>query len=289
MVKNGAKLLKKDLSSTELQLLDFSLLELLILQNLLQMQTQTTRYKLMHQIRQMIGEKNISTAKFYRILAKLESKKLVSSIEGNPPLYFITADGVQALGTSKVMLGQIGSEAMSFFADKLDDIMKFSRYHSGKVLFVDFSKLYDLVMIRTIKQLFDEFFIVSSDYTYKWIAESIKEIQQSRYVNATLKEPDNSYDLIILFYPGLNNDAGLLHELYRCLKSSAHIIIIDSINPIDQYDHFAIDILLKMWPFNYNTKKSISQIETELLECFHHDFIDKLTLKGLELRLYQKD
>lgn len=281
--------MKNDLTSNELQFLDFSLVDLLILQNLLQIQTQTTRYKLLHQIRDVIGKSNMSTAKFYRILAKLESKNLVNCIKGNPLLYFITADGVQALSTSKAILGQIGPEAMVFFSDKFSDIIKFSRYQSGKILFVDFTKIYDLVMLRTIKDYFDEFFIISDDYSYKWISESIEDIQQSRFENSILKEPDNSYDLIILFYPGLNDDDSILKELYRSLKSEKYLLMIDSISPKENLDHFVIDILLRFWPINYDTKKSIPQAEAELSKVFSNNFIDKVSIKGLELRLYQKN
>lgn len=239
--------MKDDFSNFEIQLLNRSLLELVILQYLFQIKQQITRYKLLQHIQSSVGKESISTAKFYRILEKLASNGLVGYEKGSTDMYYITAKEVNALGASKTILGQVGAQVTSFFADYMQQIIAFSRYKSGKVLFVDFPEIYDLMVLTVTEQNTTQLSILSSYDTFKWLAGSLRNVQQSKYEQEVIKEPDNTFDLIILFYPGLNSDDSILPELLRILKSGKHVLVFDSINPSNIYHHFAVDILIKQY------------------------------------------
>ena len=282
--------MKDEFSNIEIKLLNKSLLELVILQYLFQIKQQITRYKLLQQIQKSIGKDSISTAKFYRILEKLESNGLVDYETGETNMYYITSKGVNALGTSKTILGQIGVQVTSFFAEYMKQIITFSRYKSGRVLFVDFPEIYDLMVLTLTEQNTNEMSILCDDDTFKWLSGSLKKTQQSKYENNILKEPDNSFDLAILFYPGLYSDNFIFQELFRTLRSNTYLLVIDSVNPKEIFHHFAVDILIKQyWPIDYEKKRSMKQIEDELNQIFSQKPIDALSLNGLELRLYQKE
>ena len=121
-------------------------------------------------------------------------------------LYYITSKGVNALGTSKTSIGQVGVQVTNFFSESRKTIISFSKYTSGKVLFVDFPKLYDLIVLSLTKQYSNYLSILCEDNTFKWLNGSLEQINRSKYENNVAKEPDNTFDLIILFYPGLNSN-----------------------------------------------------------------------------------
>lgn len=119
--------------------------------HLFQIKQQITRYHPLQQIQQVIGKESISIAKFYRILANLDVQELVGFEKGNSDLYNLTAKGVNALETSKTIIGQVGVQVTNFFSESMKNIIAFSKYSSGKVLFVDFPKLYDLIVLSITK------------------------------------------------------------------------------------------------------------------------------------------
>ena len=233
--------------------------------------------------------KFLSTAKFYRILSKLEKNQLVTFTSDETPLYYITPLGIQALESSKRVLGQVGMNVTTFFTNHIYEIVKFSRYKTGKILYVDFPEIYDIVLMDVVKHHCDELYVLCEDSTFTWLSNSLTGIKQTKYEKNIIKKADNYFDLIILFYPGIPNYNNIYSELCRSLKSNKNLLVLDSKNPIQESDHFVVEILVnQFWPFDYNKKKDLPTIENEIICVFKTKPIDSITINGLELRLFEK-
>lgn len=280
--------LKKSPSKFTNKLLDFTLLELLILQQLYQIKQQITRYKLMQLIQTSIGE-SISASKFYRILTKLEKNKMVEYIPNEKSLYYITPRGLEALNSSKKVFGQFGTLITEFFSKSIDKIIEFSRFQPGRVLYIDFPKIFDLVILKLILENCEELNILSEDSTFKWLSSTLGSVKRTIFEDEMLKEPDNSFSLIILFYPSLYTNYSIFKEIFRCLKTDSHMLVIDSTDPLEMNNHFVSEILInQFWPIDYSQKKKILEMEKELNVLFKSKPLDRMNIKGLELYLYKK-
>lgn len=281
--------MKESYSDLELELLNYSFIELLIVQTLYQLKQRLSRHKLLLHIQHTVGENALSTARFYRILAKLEKKDLVNQVNDESHNYFVTSKGIEVINKSKSILDQVGLQVTSFFENDIEKIKQFSRYKSGKVLFVDFAKLFDLELLSLLSQHFENLSILCDDEIYSWMSATLTTIKQTKYEESIIKEPDNSFNLVILFYPGLENDLAIFNELYRVLNQSKSLLVLDSINPLEKYDHFAVDVIAnKFWRIPFSSSESLAMVENQLKKCFNNKIASSLNIKGLELRLFIK-
>ena len=281
--------MKESYSDFELEILNFSLIELLILQTLYQLKRQITRHKLLLLVQHLLGKSTLSTARFYRILTKLEENEFVNHKKIDQSQYFITSKGIHALDKSKTVLDQVGLQVTSFFENDIERIVNFSQYASGKVLFVDFPELFDFELLNIIYERFNELSVLCEDEIYSWISTSFEGIKQTKIDDDTIKEPDNSFDLIVLFYPGTNTNSIIYKELYRILDKNKSLLLLDSISPLETYEHFAVDIMAKkFWRVPFSTKENLELVEKYLITCFNAKPDDSKSIKGLELRLFIK-
>ena len=281
--------MKESYSDFELEILNFSLIELLILQTLYQLKRQITRHKLLLLVQHSLGKSTLSTARFYRILTKLEENEFVNHKKIDQSQYFITSKGIHALDKSKTVLDQVGLQVTSFFENDIERIVNFSQYASGKVLFVDFPELFDFELLNIIYERFNELSVLCEDEIYSWISTSFEGIKQTKIDDDTIKEPDNSFDLIVLFYPGTNTNSIIYKELYRILDKNKSLLLLDSISPLETYEHFAVDIMAKkFWRVPFSTKENLELVEKYLITCFNAKPDDSKSIKGLELRLFIK-
>ena len=187
------------------------------------------------------------------------------------------------------MLMETGKQVTSFFSEDITSMVDFSKYKGGKVLFIDFPKLFDLTVLSLTNENADELFTIVNEKTFSWLSGIINGLKQTRFESNVIKEPDNFFDLIILFYPGYNDNFALYDELYRVLKGGKTLLMMESNNPLEKIDHFAVEILLNdYWPIDYKIKQDIAYIENSLKKAFQNEEFESLSIKGLELRVFSK-
>jgi DNA-binding PadR family transcriptional regulator len=273
-------------------LLRLSVLHLMVLQRLTIIKNPIVRFQLMQDITNVVGSKKISTARFYRILEKLESLNLVSYRDtGNGQLeYFIVEKGINTLQNSQKMISQTSTTVFAYLDNQIEKIIQFTGKGLDRILFVEFSTLLDFNMLNELKEHTKKLhLLITSQEKIQWFEVNTSDLYSTMYSEGIIREPDSFFDLVVVVNSSVVDDKSIYSEFYRVLKSGGKLALIDIENPKEHYDHFVIDALLNSFhPFFDSSLNGFQSVYEEVEQQYEWKEIDKLELSGLHINRLEK-
>ena len=273
-------------------LLRLSVLHLIVLQRLTIIKDPIVRFQLMQDVTNIVGSIRISTARFYRILEKLESLNLVSYKDaGNGQLeYFIVEKGITALQTSQHMVSQVITTVYSYLDNQIEKILQFTGKGLDRILFVEFSMLLDFNILNDLKTHTEKLhLLITSLEKQQWFEVNTSDLNSTIYSEGIIREPDSFFDLVVVVNSSVVDDKSIYSEFYRVIKSGGKLVLIDIENPKEHYDHFIIEALLNSFqPYFDSSLNDFQTVCAEIEQQYEWKVTDKLELSGLHINRLEK-
>jgi DNA-binding PadR family transcriptional regulator len=229
------------------EILKLSITHLLVLQRLAVIKRPIVRYKLMQEIREIVGKDNLSTAKFYRILEKLFEIGLVDfrQVEDKQDEYYISEEGMKTITWSRGAITQFIGLAFNFLEEQIEEIKKFAGGPKNEVLIVDFIDVVDIQLINEVREYSKSIYLLTSEDKFPWFKENIEGLNQTRFTNGVIREPDEFFELIVVTNGSNSEDPSIYKEMYRVIKPGGMLLLIEIENPLGTSDHFFVDLILE--------------------------------------------
>ncbi|MHA1912161.1 MAG: hypothetical protein ACTSYA_10740 [Candidatus Kariarchaeaceae archaeon] len=229
------------------EILKLSITHLLVLQRLAVIKRPIVRYKLMQEIREIVGKDNLSTAKFYRILEKLFEIGLVDfrQVEEKQDEYYISEDGMKTITWSRGAITQFIGLAFNFLEEQIEKIKLFTGGPKKEVLIADFIDIIDTQLIKEIRDYSESVYLLTSEDKFQWFKENIEELHQTRFTNGIIREPDEFFELIVVTNGSNSKYHEIYEEMYRVIKPGGMLLLIEIENPLGTSDHFFVDLILE--------------------------------------------
>lgn len=262
-------------------LIDFSLIDIFVLQRMAFLKEPTIRYQIMQDILNYFPE--ISTSKIYRILDKFEKNDLVIVHNGDTPKFELSNKGFSFIKNAKAMLNRFGFDVFTYFEKEFPRFIKFIETNIERMLLLDSKKIIDIRFMKFLAQEPLNLHVVYPEKNYQYFKRNFDNIKRTIIVDNIIKEPDNFFDRVLLYVPNVLT-TNLIDELYRIIKPKGKLVI-TTMDVIKQ-DHFVHNILVEQFAPPM-LKRKIEPLNFDLLHEDHWRLSDKLNIYGLNFLKYE--
>ncbi|MDH5644729.1 MAG: hypothetical protein OEZ01_01910 [Candidatus Heimdallarchaeota archaeon] len=244
------------------EILDISVTEMLILQNLIRYPTSNVlRINLLENLNTMIGHKSnsgkkIPASSFYHKLDRLEKRGLISydNVDGKVQSIQATDLGSQVMGEIK----KISLFTLTDIYDSVQEMIPEFLMNTGitpnfeDILIINLEEYIDTRIIELISTYSKNSYILADDEMYEmYVRKGINpKIMQTKFKNGLIREADGFFDGAILVgydcldkqYVGFMRD--WLKDTTRVVKKGG-IILVTSIEDFPKVDHFVIQSMIE--------------------------------------------
>lgn len=258
------------------QILDLSVVDIIILQHLVKMSEPIIRIDLLEQINNMLNDRSkIAASSFYRKLDKLEEKLMITYVESAESerkrnnAIIATENAIRALRTIN-QISFFGSINYANIVKRIvaDFIKTATITHADNLLLINTEFMIDSEVLQTIGEYVDQTYLIADDdFINRYNAfEDASPIIRTNIFNGAIREPDDFFDVVVIVgyeQAKTSKDAPVtawLDEAIRVTKRGG-ILLLTTIAEIPETDHFIVELLKENAQnslyLHYSTKERI--------------------------------
>ncbi|MHA2367038.1 MAG: hypothetical protein ACXAC7_24005 [Candidatus Hodarchaeales archaeon] len=273
-------------------ILNFSMISILILQLLLRYGIPMKRKALLEDMNSYLGAGSpVVTQTFYNQIEKLAIKGFIDYTKTRSG----KIDKVLANDKTKQTMDKIAE--LSFFGPinmykNIEDVLPAITSDIGlksipSMLIINLEEALDIRILNLLADNVDELYIVSDDDTYeRYLARNLTpSINQTKQINGIIREPDNFFTVcnVMGYECGRSDDVSHQQWIKEAIRvtQTGGLLLVGSVENIPKSDHFLLDHVIKrIENTNYIIQHSKAELKEEL-SIFELENIQILSKKGM--------